>query len=213
MRKQVSSAVFLLIVGLETTSSLLSSCSYCLAFNPDIQEKLHKELSKVAQATESGHSFEYESLTSCQYLDAVISESLRILAPVFTVDRQSNEDYFIEKYNLHLPKGALVDLALYAILNDAEYWPEPELFKPERFLPENKHEIVPDAYCPFGIGPRHCIGMRFSLTEAKLALAKIVMNFKFKPAPGTQFPPKNKYSPVLHGIRNAKVLIVNRSDD
>lgn len=48
--------------------------------------------------------------------------------------------------------------------------------------------IVPGSYIPFGVGPRHCFAMRFSLAEAKLALARIVMRFKLEPAPGTSYP-------------------------
>lgn len=41
---------------------------------------------------------------------------------------------------------------------DPQFFPEPERFQPERFSDENKHNIVPGTYVPFGVGPRNCIG-------------------------------------------------------
>jgi unspecific monooxygenase len=56
-------------------------------------------------------------------------------------------------------------------------WDQPNAFRPSRFLPGN---APPDrfAYLPFGVGPRVCIGAQFALTEATLALAKLVAAFR-----------------------------------
>jgi cytochrome P450 family 6 len=86
---------------------------------------------------------------------------------------------------LVVPKGVRVLLGIHAVHHDPDYWHEPEKFNPERFMPGQREKIVPGSYMPFSMGPRHCIGMRFSLTETKLGLAKVLMNFKFEPAPGT----------------------------
>lgn len=209
----LSNAMFLLAVGLETTGTLLCHVSYALSFHQDIQEKLHGELMKITEYDESKtrFTFTYEALTTCRYLDAVLSETLRILTPVVSIDREANRDYHIDKYNIDLPKGSLVSLALYALANDPDNWEEPHLFNPDRFMPGNKEKIVPGSYAPFGMGPRHCIGMRFSLTEAKLALAKIMMHFRFEPAPGNTFPPAPKLKTVvLHNIKTPTVKIVPR---
>lgn len=211
----ITGASFLLLVGLETTGNLLSNCTYILAFHQDVQEKLYQELRKIAEFLpddKTHYSFNYDTLTSCRYLDAVLSESLRIMTPALTGDRIASEDYYIAKYNLTIPKGMIINLPWHAVMNDPDYWPEPEKFDPERFMPENKHKIIPGTYCPFGLGPRHCIGMRFSLTEAKLSLAKIMMNFRFEPAPGTQYPPESKLlSGVLNCLKDPNVKYVLRS--
>ena len=55
-----------------------------------------------------------------------------------------------------------------------------------RFSPDNKAKVNPLTYMPFGQGPRNCIGMRFALLEAKLALATIVQKFKFERSPDTE---------------------------
>jgi cytochrome P450 len=146
--------------------------------------------------------FVYDELTSCEYLDAIISESLRLLSPFIHFDRVVSRDHYIEKYNVQLRKGDHLQLSFYSIMSDADYWPEPTKFDPERFMGDNKKKIVPGSYCPFGIGPRHCLGMRFSLTEAKLALAKVLMRFKFFHASGTCFPPKNGTCLALNVLKS-----------
>ena len=55
-----------------------------------------------------------------------------------------------------------------------------------RFTAEEKAERHPCAYLPFGLGPRNCVGMRFALMEAKMALIEIVRNFKIELAPETK---------------------------
>lgn len=59
-----------------------------------------------------------------------------------------------------------------------QYWPDPEKFDPERFAPENRHNINMDAYMPFGIGPRNCIGMRLGLLQSKLGLVHLLRNHR-----------------------------------
>lgn len=208
----LANVVFLLMVGLETTGTLLTNITYTLGFHPEIQDRLHDEVAKIAERDESKQlwMFDYESLTSCQYLDAVISETLRTLSPVLSMDRVASEDYIIEKYNLALPKGSSVLLDYYGIHSNPEYWPEPHKFDPERFMGENKDKIVPGTYTPFGIGPRHCIGMRFSLTETKLALAKILMSYKIEPAPDTKYPPEPSVSFSLLNLKKPLTTIVPR---
>lgn len=210
----LTNAMFLLAVGLETTSTLLCHATYVLAFHQDTQRKLYDELMKITEYNESKSqfTFSYEAITTCRYLDAVLSETLRVMTPVVSIDRVAGRDYRVEKYNVDIPKGTAVNLALFALGNDPDSWEEPSKFDPERFMPGNKEKIVPGSYVPFGMGPRHCIGMRFSLTEAKLALAKIMMNFRFDPAPGTTFPPAPKsFTVILYNVKTPTVKITPRA--
>src|SRR5699024_10074830 len=97
----------------------------------------------------------------------------------------------VDNYKLNgiqLEKDTHIDIAAYAVHHSAEYYPEPERFNPERFMPENKHLLVPYTYIPFGAGPRNCIGMRFAYQEIRLCLAKIIRDFRFSPAPDTKIP-------------------------
>lgn len=194
----LSNAMFLLVVGLETTASLLTSCMYALSHHPKIQQRLYEEIKALSE--DGDKTFDYEKLTTNKYLDAVISESLRIEPVVAMVDRKANRDYHFDKWNFSIPKGSVIFVGIHAVQHDPEYWPAPDEFNPDRFMPENRDKIVPGSYCPFGIGPRHCVGMRFSLTETKLAIAKLMMQFSFEPVPGLGYPAKlsAKLGTLLH---------------
>ena len=70
-----------------------------------------------------------------------------------------------------------INIPVYVIHHNPEYWPEPELFRPERFLKENADRIVPFSWLPFGGGPRACIGERFAMAEMKMAMTKLLSKF------------------------------------
>ena len=77
-------------------------------------------------------------------------------------------------------KDMAVLIPVYALHRDEEFWSEPNTFKPERFLPENKDSITEFAYLPFGSGPRHCIGMRFAQMEMKTILVRMLQKFRME---------------------------------
>ena len=148
---------------------------------------------------------DYDVLSKLPYLDAVISETLRKYPPVQRLERTSTQSYQIPNTSIVINKGDVVYVPVYAIHHDEEYYPDPEKFIPERFLPENRHKIKPFTYLPFGSGPRNCIGMRFGLLEAKLALAKIITKYKFVKSANTQVP--LEFLP-FRGILTPKSIIV-----
>ena len=97
---------------------------------------------------------------------------------------------------------------MYAIHHSDEFYEEPEKFTPERFLPENRHKLVPYTYLPFGAGPRNCIGMRFALLEAKMALAAILLKFKFLPSNRTPVRPDYSKAQILLTAKDIFLNIV-----
>ena len=165
-----------LLAGFETTATTLGYMSYLLATHPKIQERLHREL---INAMDSNQEIDYDKLQALPYLDACISETLRLFPPVFRLERECNTDMMLGNTGIYLQKGHSVEVLVYAMHHNEEYFPNAEKFSPERFLPENRHLILPYTYMPFGNGPRNCIGIRFALMEIKLALAHILTRFKF----------------------------------
>lgn len=208
----LAEAAFMLLAGYETTRYLLTNCAYVLSHFQSIQERLHQEVRKIAHYNESRQSydFNYDELTSCAYLDAFISETLRFLPPAMHTDRVASRAYKIGKYDVVIPEGESLLFCIYAVHHDSDYWNEPEKFNPERFMPGQKEKIVPGSYIPFSLGPRHCIGMRFSLTESKLAVAKVLMNFKLLPAPNTSWPPRAQPISSLLKIKNPNAIVMVR---
>ena len=165
-----------LLAGFETTGTTLGYFSYMLATHPDIQQRLQSEL---INAMDPNHEIDYDKLHALPYLDACISETLRLFPPVIRLERECNTSLKLGDSGIKIEKGHVVEILVYAMHHNEDYFPNPEKFSPDRFLPENRHLILPYTYMPFGNGPRNCIGMRFALMEIKLAMAHILTKYKF----------------------------------
>lgn len=109
------------------------------------------------------------------------------------IDRVCNKPYTIEAQNpdektFQLVKNNIVWLPVYAIHHDEDIYPEPEKFDPERFNDDNKGNLNPYTYFPFGVGPRNCIGSRFALLEAKILIFRMLSKFELVPNANTEIP-------------------------
>lgn len=102
--------------------------------------------------------------------------------------RAAGQDYTFDK--LVVPKGITVQIPTYAIHHDPEYYPNPEVFDPERFSSENRSKIQSMAYLPFGEGPRNCIGIRFAMMQAKIGIIYVLKDFNISPSDKTIHPVK-----------------------
>lgn len=208
---EVSSLVTsFMFIATETTTALLRHATYLLAHHQDVQQKLYEVLREIRQANGS-EAFKYDDLSSCKYLDCVINETLRLMPSIIFMDRVASDDYYIEEYDIHVPKGTVVELAYYAVQRDPDFWPEPDKFNPDRFSAENKPNIVQGSFIPFGLGPRVCVGYRYALIKAKIALATVVTQFMIDKAPGTKYPPENnKISFINNSYSNLLVTVRSR---
>ena len=81
---------------------------------------------------------------------------------------------------LVIPRGTKVMVHMQALHKDPRHWPEPEAFRPDRFLGD---EPVGHRWLPFITGPRSCVGQHFSLLEAKIVLSRLALRYDFTPAP------------------------------
>uniref|UniRef100_A0A8C5RXT1 unspecific monooxygenase n=1 Tax=Laticauda laticaudata TaxID=8630 RepID=A0A8C5RXT1_LATLA len=121
-----------------------------------------------------------------EYLDMVLNESQRIYPLGGRIERVCKMD--VEINGITIPKGTVMMIPPLILHQVPEYWPEPEEFRPERFSKENKENIDPYTYLPFGAGPRNCIGMRFALVTMKVAIAVIMQCFSFRVCKETPIP-------------------------
>uniref|UniRef100_T1J9R3 Cytochrome P450 n=1 Tax=Strigamia maritima TaxID=126957 RepID=T1J9R3_STRMM len=196
----VAQTIIFLLAGHETTANTINFMVYELARDQDIQDKLIKEVDEVM--TESKGKLSYEGVTSMRYLDMVISETLRKYPPLVRIDRVCSE----EKYNLNgitIRKGMALTIPVHAMHNNQDFFPNPNIFDPERFSPENKTKRNPFTYLPFGEGPRNCIAKRFALLETKLVVVHMLYNYRFKTCKETDvYYPLQMYngSPFLQPI-------------
>lgn len=105
--------------------------------------------------------------------------------------RMSTADYSVPNTNIVLPKGSTVLVNVYSIHHDAEHFPKPDLFDPERFSTEGQASRSNGAFLAFGAGPRNCIGGRFGLMQCRVALVALLRAYDFSPSAKT--PPKMEF--------------------
>ncbi|XP_049871934.1 cytochrome P450 6k1-like isoform X2 [Pectinophora gossypiella] len=182
----------------ETSSNTLAVAIYELAYNTEVQEKLYREIVDIKERL-GGEDFTVDALADATYLNCVIDETLRKYPPMGWLDRVARKEYQIDE-NLTIPAGTPVYVNFVGMQVDPDYYPEPQLFKPERFLPEAKGDLTPFTYAPFGEGPRNCIGRRFGQQTVRFGLASVILNYELKPLPNMPLPNDiefNKNAPFL----------------
>lgn len=90
-----------------------------------------------------------------------------------SLNRECTEDYKIPDTDVLIEKGTRVMISILGLHHDPEYFPDPEKFEPERFSDENKNDIRPYTYLPFGDGPRNCLGMQLLVLRKLFGAVKI----------------------------------------
>ena len=187
----IAQAIAFYMAGFDTSSTVTSFMIYELAMNPEIQEKLYRKIED--QLTNDNGDFSYETLSKIKYLDMVLDETLRKYPPAIMTNRRCVEKCRlpppIEGYpEYYVEEGTAMLIPIYSLHHDPNYFPEPNKFDPERFNDENKHNIVPYTFIPFGVGPRQCIGYRFSKMQAKIFIISVLRKFIIKPSNRPQHP-------------------------
>jgi cytochrome P450 len=180
--------VTLLVAGHETTATGLSWAFERLLRHPAVMERLKDEL-------ESGEG---------SYLDAVVKETLRARPVVFDVGRMLTGDVQIGGHAL--PAGTYVVPAITGVHRNPSLYPDPEAFRPERFLDGQPESY---AWIPFGGGARRCIGAAFATYEMKTVLRTILARTRLEAA-----DPKDEKA-KLHNVtlvpaRNTRVVLRER---
>jgi cytochrome P450 len=160
------------LAGHETTASALTWAFFIAAMQPAVADKVHAE----AMAVAGSGPIEFDHVKRLTYARNVFKEALRLYPPITFIPRVAARSTTIG--TKHIKRGTMVMIAPWAVHRHQALWPNPDVFDPDRFLPEREHEIVSGSYIPFGAGPRVCVGAAFATTEATLILARILRTYR-----------------------------------
>jgi cytochrome P450 len=167
-------AMNLFLAGHETVANALSWTCYLLTQQPAVYQRLQIE----------GYDFLHErqatfnDLSQLSYTLQVFKEAMRLYPPVYIFGRQTIHSMELGGY--HLPGRTLIVISPYVLHRRPDYFPEPERFDPDRFMPEVEQRLPPYAYIPFSVGPRICVGNKLALLEGVLILATLSQHVIFQ---------------------------------
>ncbi|XP_058448438.1 cytochrome P450 4C1-like [Malaya genurostris] len=175
VREEVDTFMF---EGHDTTSAGMSWALFLLGLHPDVQDKVHQEIDSIFAGSDRPATM--KDLNEMKLLDRCLKETLRLYPSVSLFGRTLSEDVTLGGY--HIPAGTLVGIHAYHVHRDERFFPDPEKFDPDRFLPENMETRHPFAYIPFSAGPRNCIGQKFALLEEKSVISSVLRKFRIRAA-------------------------------
>ena len=157
----------LIVAGHETTSTALNWVWYLLSKYPDVEAKLAEELASLR-----GREIPpLDSLARFTYTCSVINEALRSYPPLWLMTRHARKDDQLGEY--FVPAGTEIYISPYLIQRNPRFWEAPDRFDPDRFDPTASSDRPRLSTCPFGAGPRNCIGELFAQTEMQIHLMTI----------------------------------------
>ncbi|XP_020020893.1 cytochrome P450 4F2-like isoform X1 [Castor canadensis] len=165
--------------GHDTTASGLSWVLYNLAKHPEYQERCRQEVRELLRDRDP-KDIEWDDLAQLPFLTMCIKESLRLHPPVVFITRRCTQDVMLPDGAV-IPKGVTCAISIFGTHHNPAVWPDPEVYDPFRFDPENIKDRSPLAFIPFSAGPRNCIGQTFAMSEMKVALALTLLRFRVLP--------------------------------
>jgi cytochrome P450 len=166
----LNESLTIFIGGFETSSTSMAWTIWHLLRHPEVLEKLYSEID----------SMEYPSFSNETYLYSVIQESLRMCPPVYIVSRRLNQDTQLGPY--FFKKNDQFVILPYVVHNSPDFWENPEVFKPERFIELSKTQKQKSIFFPFGLGQRTCIGNQFATTAMTIGLFYFLKKFTIAPS-------------------------------
>nr|AUX13051.1 cytochrome P450 monooxygenase CYP4FC1 [Apolygus lucorum] len=175
IREEVDTFLF---EGHDTTAALLQFAIFELGQNPDVQECAYQEQYEIFG--DESRETTLSDIQNMNYLERFIKECLRLYPSVPYLARRLTEDLHLKDLP-PIVAGTNVTVMPYFVHRNPKWFPDPETFDPNRFLPEECAKRHPFAYIPFSAGPRNCIGQRFAMMELKVLLSTLIRFAKVEP--------------------------------
>ncbi|WP_228984230.1 cytochrome P450 [Streptomyces sp. DH12] len=189
VRDELSTIMF---AGAETTATALAWVFHELAGRPDAEEQIAAEIRDVI----GDRVVTVADVPRLPAIRRALDEVLRLHGVPLLMRRTTAP---VRLGSHELPPGTEVAFSLYALHRDPAVYEHPDLFDPDRWLPERRAAIARHHFIPFGAGNRKCIADQFVWTEATIAIATVLQRWQLAPAPG--HTPKEVASAVVHPDR------------
>ena len=167
----------MIIAGHETSAGTLNWAWYLISRHPEVEAKLLAEL----DANIPDENVQLDDVMRLNYMRQVLLETLRLYPPVWLYTRRAIGDDKLGEYAV--PAGTHIYLSPYLLHRQADLWPEPEVFDPDRFGADKVEKRPREAYIPFSAGARRCIGEHFAFVEMQMHLAMMLREFKLQHVP------------------------------
>jgi cytochrome P450 len=188
----------LVAAGHETATITIAWAFYWLHRSRDVLERLVAEIDGLGPAPEP------EAMAKLPYLEAVVQETLRLYPVVAIATRQLQRPFELKGHQL--PAGVIVGAATSLVHYREDLYPEPERFRPERFLGKT---FGPSEYFPFGGGARRCLGAAFAMYETKIVLATLLGALRVQPVDDKPVRPAMRAAGLGPG-RGVKMVVTER---
>ena len=178
-------ALNILLAGRDTTAGLLLFVFYALAKHPRVHLKLRNEVVRAFGTGDDLSTITFELLKRCEYLKAVLNETLRMYPSVPNNIRTAACDTTLPRGGgprgdkpVFVPKGQEIIYNVFCMhRNPAIYGKDAHEFRPERWF-EPTTSGIGWAYLPFNGGPRICLGQQFALTEASYVVVRLLQMYE-----------------------------------
>ena len=165
LRDQILNLFF---AGFETSATALTWIIGLLAQHWNVATRIRNEVQEVV----GDDTITFEHLSQLQYTAWSLDEAMRLYPPIWTNERIAHEDDELGGY--HIPKGTMVAVSTWLLHRNPNAWEDPLRFDPLRFSPDKASARPKNAFAPFGLGPRTCVGNHFAAMQSKVMLASIV---------------------------------------
>ncbi len=200
-------AIFL--AGHETSAKALAWWMGLMAHHPRVVAEVRREVDALPAAVFDDAAALGRALTGVPWLSASIQEALRLYPPIIaTFMRTARQNVVLGAHRI--PRGTSVSVMTVTLQRDARWFPEPDAFRPERFLP-GAPDVPRGAFLPFGAGGHVCIGQHFAMVELALAAAVLLRRFDLAPLPGERLP-EPRVDIVLKPSRPLRLRVTRRHD-
>ena len=168
----------------ETSADAQAWTIYLLAKHPDVLAKVTAEVDDVLGDRDLG----FEDLAKLPLSLQVFKEALRLYPPAAAMVRVARHDTIIGSCRVRA--GTILFICPYTLHRNPAVFPDPEIFRPDRFSPEREPELPKQGFLPFGTGGYGCVGNHLALMEGQALTATLAQRIRFHLPPATAAVPE-----------------------